>query len=82
MKKINLQGGFDPVSGQFSGGIGYEWGKKKNLAGPVLDIHGNGDGWAKETHGPVVIKGDGTRTVVRVSGSGGWKIVGGETISG
>ncbi|MFC1790193.1 hypothetical protein ACFLZP_01765 [Patescibacteria group bacterium] len=49
--------------------------------GPVVDIVGKGAGWTKETHGPVVIKGSGKRTVVRVSGPGGWKIVGGEKIS-
>ena len=53
--------------------------KKSN--DPIVDIVGKGDGWAKETHGPVSIKGSGKGTVVRVSGPGGWKIVGGETIS-
>ena len=53
--------------------------KKSN--DPIVDIVGKGDGWAKETHGPVSIKGSGKGTVVRVSGPGGWKIVGRETIS-
>lgn len=53
--------------------------KKSNE--PVVDIIGKGDGWTKETHGQVTIKGTGKGTVVRVSGSGAWKIVGGETIS-
>lgn len=57
----------------------------KNISGsnsPVVDIVGKGKGWAKETHGPVVIKGSGKQTVVRVTGPGGWKIIGGETVSG
>lgn len=53
----------------------------KDSNNPVIDIIGKGDGWAKETHGPVVIKGSGKRIVVRVSGPGAWKIVGEETIS-
>ena len=53
----------------------------KDSNNPVVEIIGKGDGWAKETHGPVVIKGSGERIVVRVRGPGGWKIVGRETIS-
>ncbi len=48
---------------------------------PVLDIIGTGKGWAKETQGSVVITGSGKRTVVKVTGPGGWKIIGPESIS-
>jgi hypothetical protein len=48
--------------------------------GPVMEIVGDGEGWAKETNGSVVIHPVPGRTTVEVSGPGGWKITGPETI--
>lgn len=77
MPKIGAFGGI----GDVHGGASYEWGATSPVLGPVVDIIGTGNGWAKETYGPVVIRGNGQQTMVRISGPGGWKIVGPETIS-
>lgn len=76
MPKISLFGGYE----EWNGGMGFEWGRT-SPSDPILDIHGTGNGWAKETHGPVRITGNGSRTVVRITGPRGWKITGPETIS-
>ncbi len=77
MRKFSVFGGY----GDINGGMSYEWEKRITNLDPVVDIIGNGTGWAKETYGPVVIKADGIHTMIRVTGPGGWKIVGPETIS-
>lgn len=77
MPKFNIFGGI----GDINGGISYAWDQISSMLGPVVDILGTGNGWAKETHGPVVIKSNGRQTMVRVTGPDGWRIIGGEIIS-
>ena len=77
MKKLSFLGGI----GDFNAGARYEWDATSPSPGPVVDIIGTSNGWAKETYGPVVIRGNDRQTMVRISGLGGWKIVGSETIS-
>ena len=79
MPKISLGGGF----GEYHGGGSFEWNAPlQESTNPVIDIRGTGHGWAKETYGPVKVTGTGTRTAVRITGAGGWKIHDEEQISG
>ncbi|KKU12801.1 MAG: hypothetical protein UX98_C0004G0009 [Parcubacteria group bacterium GW2011_GWA2_47_26] len=77
MSEFSIFGGI----GDITGDIRYAWNQVPSALGPVVDIIGTGNGWAKETYGPVVIRGNGRQTMARVSGPGAWKIVGEETIS-
>ena len=77
MRKLTIFGGTNDINA----GASFEWNNATRSLGPVVDIIGTGEGWAKETYGPVIITGNGKQTMVRVTGPGAWKIVGGETIS-